>query len=97
LAFVIFHASAFAWYFHQARSLALHSVAWFGRPRIAVARLSIAVGLGVLLAEASVALGLVLRPAPYLYLLALLWVLYLAASVFVGLVLRKLSNEGPAA
>jgi hypothetical protein len=97
LAFLIFHASVFAWYFHQARSLALHSVASFGRSSIALARLSIAVGLGVLLAEASVALGLVLRPAPYLYLLALLWFLYLAASVFVGLVVRKLSGAEPAA
>ena len=95
-AFVIFHTSAFAWYFHQARSLDLHSFP-FGRLSVAVARLSIAVGLGILLAEASVALGLVLRPAPYLYLLALLWFLYLAASVFVGLVVRRLSGEGPAA
>jgi hypothetical protein len=72
-------------------------VALFGRSSVAAARLSIVVGLGILLAEASVALGLVLRPAPYLYLLALLWFLYLAASVFVGLVVRKLSGEPPAA
>jgi hypothetical protein len=58
---------------------------------------TLAVGLGVFLAEASVALGFALRAAPYLYLLALLWFLYLAATMFVILVFQQLRGEGFAA
>ena len=83
--FFVFHVSVFIWYFHQARRLNLLA-ATFGRVPSAFARLSIAFGFGILAAEGSVALGLALPAAPYLYLLALLWFLYLAATMFIGLV-----------
>ena len=83
--FVIFHATVFAWYFHQARRHAF--------PVSTVGHFTVVVGLGILLAEASVVAGLVLRAAPYLYLLALLWFLYLAATMFIAMVFRQLWDE----
>lgn len=76
--FFVFHASVFAWYSLEARRNSF--------PATHVARVVVAIGLGILLMEAAVSLGFIASAAPYLYLLALVWFLFLAASVFAGLV-----------
>ena len=88
-AFAIFHASVFVWYFRQARQLAL--------PASSLGHLAVILGLGVFLAEASVALGFLSHAAPYLYLLALLWFLFLAATAFIALVFPQFRGDGTAA
>ena len=87
--FFVFHASVFIWFFRHARQLAL--------PISRVGYVPIVVGFGVLLGEASVALGFVSQAAPHLYLLALLWFLFLAAIAFIALVFPQYPRDGPAA
>jgi hypothetical protein len=72
--FFCFHGLVFVWFFGQARRLGLA----LGARGVAV----LVVGFAVLGMELCVALGLFGGVAAFLYLVALLWFLYLAAMSF---------------
>jgi hypothetical protein len=78
--FALFHAGVFFWFFRQVRRLEFP----LSRTKSGLAILT--VGFGVLFAEVLVALGVVTSTAPFLYLVALLWFLFLAARSFAALV-----------
>jgi len=76
--FALFHAAVFVWFFREIGRL--------GVPLLVPAYASVVVGFVVLLAEILVALGSLGSLAPLLYLIALLWFLFLATTVFIALV-----------
>jgi hypothetical protein len=88
-AFAVFHTGVFIWFFRETRRLAVP----FETGTVAI----LAVGSGVLIAEILVALGLLASLAPFLYLVALLWFLFLASRAFVGLVFPRPPAQPPAA
>lgn len=81
--FAFFHTAIFIWFFRETRRLAL---SLRGSKENLV---TVPVGFGVLFAEILVALGLLASLAPFLYLVALLWFLFLATRVFVALVFPR--------
>ena len=83
--FLVFHTAVFVWFFRHTRQLAI--------PASPFGRVAVILGFGVILAEASVAFGFVLRAAPYLYLLALVWFLFLGATMFFVLRFPQLPDE----
>lgn len=85
--FALFHAGVFTWYFQQAGRLAIPVTR--SPENLAI----VVVGFGVLLAEVLVALGLLAGLAPFLYLVALLWFVFLAIRVFVALVFPRAPVE----
>jgi hypothetical protein len=87
--FAVFHSAVFAWFFQQSRRYSL--------PFTAASLGTVLVGLGVLLGELAVVVGLVTRAAPYLYLLALLWFVFLAAVAFAALVFPAIAPDESAA
>jgi hypothetical protein len=88
--FALFHAAVFIWFFRERSRLA-----W--PPTRSTEKAILTVGSGVLLAEILVALGFLANLAPFLYLVALLWFLFLATSAFIELVFPRPPAQPPAA
>lgn len=89
-AFALFHGAVFAWYFRELSRLGVPVIATLQTLAFLTA------GLAVLLAELLVALGFLAGEAPLRYLVALLWFLFLATRMFIGLVFPP-PAEPPAA
>jgi hypothetical protein len=87
--FAIFHGWVFIWFFRQLRILVFPPYqSWSG---LAI----VVIGFGVLLAELLVALGFLYSAAPFLYLVALVWFLFLAASQFAVLIFPAAPVDSP--
>jgi hypothetical protein len=89
--FAIFHGWVYIWFFRELRAMgsSLPPSRW--------GSVIIVIGLGVLLAEILVALGFFQQVAPFLYLVALVWFLFLAANSFAMLILGAPPADPPAA
>jgi hypothetical protein len=96
------HIPTYRWY-GKRRLKFLHPIWFFRQLRILVLPLSqswsglaiVVIGFGVLLAELLVALGFLYSAAPFLYLVALVWFLFLAASQFAVLIFPAAPVDSP--
>ncbi len=87
--FALFHLGVFVW--------VIRSMMQQRAQRVYAYRVVSAIGVVVLATEIAVALGYLQDLAPYTYLLALLWFVFLAAACFVELVIGPASPASEAA